>query len=68
MTAATNVAAVAAGVAVFAESFGARTDVATIHLVAMAAVAAASWRLAAVQARIGTIETVPWRASPAPAG
>lgn len=68
MTAATNVAAVAAGVAVFAESFGARTDVATIHLVAMAAVAAASWRLAAVQARIGTIKTVPWRASPAPAG
>jgi hypothetical protein len=68
MTAAMNVAAVAAGVAVFAESFGARADIAAIHLVAMAAVAAASWRLAAVQARIGLVDPVPWRASPAPAG
>jgi hypothetical protein len=53
MTAATNVIAVAAGVAVFAESFGAGTATAALHLVAMAAIAAASWHLAAVQARIG---------------
>lgn len=53
MTAATNVVAVAAGVAVFGESFGASPDIAFMHLLAMVAVAAASWRLAAVQARIG---------------
>jgi hypothetical protein len=53
MTAAMNVIAVAAGVAVFSESFGARTDVAVLHVAAMAVIAAASWRLAAVQARIG---------------
>ena len=53
MTAATNVVAVAAGVAVFAESFGAQPGIAGLHLLAMLAIAAASWRLAAVQARIG---------------
>jgi hypothetical protein len=53
MTAATNVIAVAAGVAVFAESFGAQTGIASLHLLAMVAIAAASLRLAAVQARIG---------------
>jgi hypothetical protein len=53
MTAATNVIAVAAGVAVFAESFGAGTDIAALHRVAMTAIAGASWHLAAVQARIG---------------
>jgi hypothetical protein len=53
MTAAMNVVAVAAGVAVFAESFGAQTGIAAMHLVAMVAIAGASWRLAAVQARIG---------------
>jgi hypothetical protein len=53
MTAATNVVAVAAGVVVFAESFGNQTGVASLHLVAMVAVAGASWRLAGVQARIG---------------
>jgi hypothetical protein len=53
MTAATNVIAVAAGVAVFAESFGAQAGLAWLHLLAMVAIAAASWRLAAVQARIG---------------
>ena len=53
MTAATNVIAVAAGVAVFTESFGAQTGIAALHLLAMVAIAAASWRLAAVQARIG---------------
>jgi hypothetical protein len=57
MTAATNVIAVAAGVAVFAESFGAGTATAALHLVAMAAIAAASWHLAAVQARIGERRT-----------
>ena len=53
MTAATNVIAVAAGVAVFGESFGARPGIASLHLLAMLAIAAASLRLAAVQARIG---------------
>jgi hypothetical protein len=53
MTAATNVIAVAAGVAVFSESFGAHTGIAALHVLAMAAIAAASWRLSAVQARIG---------------
>ena len=53
MTAATNVIAVAAGVAVFSESFGAQPGIAWLHLLAMVAIAAASWRLAAVQARIG---------------
>lgn len=53
MTAATNVVAVAAGVAVFAESFGTQTGIAALHLLAMVTIAAASWRLAAVQARLG---------------
>jgi hypothetical protein len=53
MTAATNVTAVAAGVAVFAESFGTPTGIASMHLLAMVAIAAASWRLAAVQAELG---------------
>jgi hypothetical protein len=53
MTAAMNVIAVAAGVAVFGESFGAQPGIASLHLVAMIAIAAASWHLAAVQARIG---------------
>jgi hypothetical protein len=53
MTAAMNVIAVAAGVAVFTESFGARPGIAALHVVAIAAIAAASWHLAAVQARIG---------------
>ena len=56
MTAAMNVVAVAAGVAVFAESFGAQTGIAGMHLLAMVAIAAASWHLAAVQARIGERE------------
>jgi hypothetical protein len=75
MTAATNVVAVAAGVAVFAESFGARTGIAALHVVAMAAIGAASWHLAAVQARIGERRpaAAPARrpargAAPAPAG
>ena len=59
MTAATNVIAVAAGVAVFAESFGAGTGIAALHLVAMAAIAGASWHLAAVQARIGERRAAP---------
>jgi hypothetical protein len=63
MTAATNVIAVAAGVAVFAESFGAQPGIAWLHLLAMLAIAAASWRLAAVQARIGER---PARAAPQP--
>jgi hypothetical protein len=53
MTAAMNVAAVAAGVVVFAESFGAQTGIAAMHLLAMVVIAAASWRLASVQARLG---------------
>jgi hypothetical protein len=53
MTAATNVTAVAAGIAVFAESFGAQPGIAGLHMLAMVAIAAASLRLAAVQARIG---------------
>ena len=53
MTATTNVIAVAAGVALFAESFGASPGLASLHLAAMLAIAAASWRLVAVQARIG---------------
>jgi hypothetical protein len=57
MTAAMNVAAVAAGVVVFAESFGARTGIAALHLLAMVVIAAASWRLAAVQARLGEQRT-----------
>jgi len=61
MTAATNVVAVAAGVAVFAESFGSRPGIAGLHLLAMVAVAAASWRLAAVQARIGERPIAPRR-------
>ena len=52
MTAATNVVAVAAGVAVFSESFGTAPGIALLHLGAMVAIAGASWRLAAVQARI----------------
>jgi hypothetical protein len=59
MTAAMNVVAVAAGVVVFAESFGAGTGIAALHLVAMLAIAAASWRLAAVQARIGERRAAP---------
>jgi hypothetical protein len=59
MTAATNVIAVAAGVAVFAESFGAGTGIAALHLVAMTAIAGASWHLAAVQARIGEQHAAP---------
>ena len=43
----------AAGVAVFSESFGARPSTAWAHLLAMLAIAVASWRPAAVQARIG---------------
>ena len=61
MTAATNVVAVAAGVAVFSESFGTAPGVALLHLVAMVAIAAASWRLAAVQARIGERPIAPRR-------
>ena len=56
MTAATNVIAVAAGVALFAESFGSQPGVAWLHLFAMLAIAGASWRLVAVQARIGERE------------
>lgn len=59
MTAATNVVAVLAGVVVFAESFGAQTGIAALHLVAMLAIAAASWHLAAVQARIGERRAAP---------
>jgi hypothetical protein len=59
MTAATNVIAVTAGVVVFTESFGAQTGIAALHLVAMIAIAAASWRLAAVQARIGERRAAP---------
>jgi hypothetical protein len=68
MTAATNVTAVAAGVALFAESFGARPGVASLHLAAMMAIAAASWRLVAVQARIGERRrrTAPYRGVGAP--
>jgi hypothetical protein len=55
MTAATNVIAVAAGVSLFAESFGARPEIAWLHGLAMLAIAAASWRLVAVQARIGEV-------------
>lgn len=53
MTAATNVTAVAAGVALFSESLGVQPGVASLHLLALLAIAAASWRLVAVQARIG---------------
>ncbi len=74
MTATMNVVAVAAGVLVFAESFGARPDIAALHLIAMVAVAGASWHLAAVQARIGEHSVEPLRraqggpaAVPAPA-
>jgi hypothetical protein len=59
MTAATNVIAVAAGVVVFAESFGAGAGVAALHLGAMTAIAGASWHLAAVQARIGERRAAP---------
>jgi hypothetical protein len=59
MTAATNVIAVAAGVAVFAESFGAGTGIAALHLIAMTAIAGASWHLAAVQARISERRAAP---------
>jgi hypothetical protein len=44
-------------VVVFAESFGARTGIAALHLLAMVVIAAASWRLAAVQARLGEQRT-----------
>lgn len=64
MTAATNVVAVAAGVAVFAESLGSGDGVAWVHALAMAAIAAASWRLVGVQARIGE---PPRRIAPRPA-
>jgi hypothetical protein len=68
MTAATNVIAVTAGVVVFAESFGAHTGIAGLHLLAMVAIAAASWRLAAVQAKVGERRApVPARRSPRPA-
>jgi len=53
MTAATNVIAVTAGVALFAESLGGQPEIAWLHLLAMLAIAAASWRLVAVQVRIG---------------
>lgn len=53
MTAATNVTAVAAGVVLFSESLGAQPGVASLHLLALLAIAVASWRLVAVQARIG---------------
>jgi hypothetical protein len=53
MTAATNVIAVAAGVSLFAESLGTQPGIAWLHLLAMLAIAAASWRLVAVQVRIG---------------
>jgi Magnesium transporter NIPA len=66
MTATMNVIAVAAGVAVFAESFGAPMGVAALHLLAMVAIAAASWRLAAVQARIGERRPVAPSAQPVP--
>ena len=36
----------------FSESFGTAPGIALLHLVAMVAIAGASWRLAAVQARI----------------
>jgi hypothetical protein len=52
MTAATNVTAVAAGVVLFSESLGAQPGVASLHLLALLAIAVASWRLVAVQARI----------------
>ena len=61
MTAATNVIAVAAGVAVFSESFGTAPGIALLHLVAMVAIAGASWRLAAVQARIAEQPIAPPR-------
>src|SRR3954449_9244381 len=53
MTAATNVIAVTAGVVLFAESLGGQPEIAWLHLLAMLAIAAASWRLVAVQVRIG---------------
>jgi hypothetical protein len=53
MTAATNVIAVAAGVVLFSESLGKDPGVASLHLLALLAIAFASWRLVAVQARIG---------------
>jgi hypothetical protein len=59
MTAATNVVAVGAGVVVFSESFGAGTGIAALHLVAMVAIAAASWHLAAVQTQIGERQATP---------
>jgi hypothetical protein len=61
MTAATNVIAVAAGVAVFSESFGIAPGIALLHLGAMVAIAGASWRLAAVQARIAERPIAPPR-------
>ena len=39
--------------ALFAESFGSQPGIAWLHLLAMIAIAGASWRLVAVQARIG---------------
>ena len=61
LTAATNVIAVAAGVAVFSESFGTVPGIALLHLGAMVAIAGASWRLAAVQARIADQPIAPRR-------
>ena len=67
MTAATNVIAVAAGVAVFAESFGARTGIAALHLRRDGRDRRRSWHLAAVQARIGERRAGRSRAVPATA-
>lgn len=53
MTAAMNVTAAAAGLAVFAESLGAHTGTAFAHALAMAGVTAASLQLVAAQARLG---------------
>ena len=65
MTAATNVIAVGAGVSLFAESLGGRPGIAWLHLLAMLAIAAASWRLVAVQVRIGERRRTPIPFAPA---
>lgn len=61
MTAATNITAVLAGLAVFGEPLGASLMMATIHAVALVAVGLAAWWLAGAQARLAE----PARAVPA---
>jgi hypothetical protein len=52
MTAATNVVAIAGGLAVFAEPLGASVASSAVHVVAFALVGAAAWRLSLAQARM----------------